>query len=89
MPTDNDNNITPTDFITTTDNFTISTQTTCNPPRVYQLHIGDQFGIDERQAFNVLREHYTRFRPVERKKCSIWYKPWTWFRWIWILEVIE
>lgn len=55
----------------------------------YKLNKGDTIIVPEKQIFNVFHNIYNIFRPIKREKHIIWYKPPTWFRWYWVLEVIN
>ena len=59
--------------------------------RAYQVQNGDIFTIDERYAIQAMQcsnQHHI-FMPLERYKAPIWYKPSTWFRWLWKVQYIE
>lgn len=55
----------------------------------YKLNKGDIITVTEKQIFNVFHNIYNVFRPIKREKHIVWYKPSTWFRWYWVLEVIN
>lgn len=56
--------------------------------RAYKLASGDVFSISENQAFEVMsRNSYGyMFIPIKRYRRVVWYKPSTWFRWLWQIE---
>ena len=54
---------------------------------IYKLNKGDIITVAEKQIFNVFHNVYNVFRPIKRIKHIVWYKPSTWFRWYWVLEV--
>jgi hypothetical protein len=56
--------------------------------RLYALKHNDIFSISEKSAFDVMSNNGSigMFVPIERYKRVVWYKPSTWFRWIWRIE---
>lgn len=59
--------------------------------RAYPIDNGDIFTIAESKAIHAMQcsnRHYI-FMPLERYKAPIWYKPSTWFRWLWKVQCIE
>ena len=56
--------------------------------RLYALKHNDVFSISEKRAFDVMSNNGSigMFVPIERYKRVVWYKPSTWFRWIWRIE---
>jgi hypothetical protein len=59
-----------------------------NNVRVYKLQSGDVFSILEKNAFDAMSNNGCGYMlvPIKRYKKVIWYKPSTWFRWIWQIE---
>lgn len=59
--------------------------------RAYQVRNGDIFTIAESRAIHAMQcsnQHHI-FMLLERYKAPIWYKPSTWFRWLWKVQYIE
>lgn len=56
--------------------------------RAYKLQNRDVFSISENKAFEVMsiNNMNCKFIPLKRYKRIIWYKPSTWFRWLWQIE---
>lgn len=59
--------------------------------RGYQVQNGDIFTVSESRAIHVMRCSNQRhiFMPLERYKNPIWYRPSTWFQWLWKIQYIE
>lgn len=59
-----------------------------NSVKLYAPHNGDIFSISEKNAFEVMSNNNCKclFIPLKRYKKVIWYKPSTWFRWLWQIE---
>lgn len=59
--------------------------------RGYRLTDGDIFTVAEKQLFEVFamsnRNHI--FVPIKRHRRITWYKPATWFRWLWDIQYTE
>lgn len=52
---------------------------------------GDIFTIAENRVIYAMQcsnQHHI-FVPIERCKEPIWYKPSTWFRWLWKIQYVE
>ena len=59
--------------------------------RAYPIDNGDIFTIAESKAIHAMQcsNRHHIFMPLERYKAPIWYRPSTWFRWLWKVQYIE
>ena len=55
----------------------------------YKLNKGDIITVTEKQFFNKYYKYLQWFAPIKREKHIVWYNPLTWFRWYWVLEVVN
>ena len=70
------------------DKFYIGYQDAKNNQRLYHPERGDIVCVSDKNLIEIICNRAMHFRIIAKRKFVKWYKPWTWFKYYWVLEAI-